>query len=676
MENINATFVTEAGDLINDLEKALLELEKDRTSSDSVANVFRVMHTLKGTAGMFGYDGISSLTHDLETIYDDIRNGRAALDKQVFDTTLDGLDLLKKLLTDIQLKDPDLREKHAAFLNQIAQLSLTKVSPKGESDTGVKRHSATTLQTYYILFNPREGILQNGTNTLYLVEDLLSLGDGACFSFFNQLPSFLNLQADLSYTGFELVLASDKSPQDLLDVFMFVENDCELQIIRLADRNILTPDAMKSLASRNQGFNRIGEETVRKILTDRKKDLTQERPAGIHRTGNVRVSSDRLDELLNLVSELVTTQASLSLTAGLIHDAALISISENIEKITRRLRDNAFSMSLLPLDSLVVRFERLIRDLSNELGKKVAFKTEGTETEIDKSIIEKLTDPVLHLLRNAIDHGIETPAQRIEAGKPETGTVLLKSYYSGASVVIEICDDGVGINLLKAKQKAIDLGLLPAEAKLSESEQLNCIFLPGVSTTDQVTDISGRGVGMDVVKRSITDLRGDIDVKTESGKGTSFIIRLPLTLSIIDGLLVETGGTSFILPLSCVSQCYEVMSFELENAFNHWITLDGDHTPFLYLRRHFGFTDAPPLFSQVIKVAHAGTFIGLVVDKVIGEYQAVLKPLGRYYRSQDEFSGATILGDGSVALILDPYRLIRKLLHKIHPDHKETSIPV
>jgi two-component system chemotaxis sensor kinase CheA len=283
------------------------------------------------------------------------------------------------------------------------------------------------------------------------------------------------------------------------------------------------------------------------------------------------------------------------------------------------------------------------------------------ETKIDKSIIEKLTDPILHILRNCIDHGIETSEVRNKSGKSSQGILSLKAFYSGSSVVIEISDDGAGINLERIRSKAISRGLITNDAQLTDHELTDLIFLPGFSTADNITDVSGRGVGMDVVRRNIADIRGEVEVTTTEGKGTQFIIKLPLTLSILDGLLVRIGTTDFILPLSAVIKCHEVQTAQLEEAFNHWITLDGKRTPFFYLRDIFSIKKSKPVYSQVINVPYNGNIVGLAVDQIVGEYQAVLKPLGNFYDEQDEFSGATILGDGTVALVLDPARMINKL---------------
>ena len=664
-ENLNATFIAEAHELLTDLEKALLQLEKDSHNKDGISEVFRTMHSLKGSASMFGFEAISELTHDLETIYESIRGGTAALTHEIFNITLKSLDHLKKLLDDAKLQDKNLKKNHETLLKEIKGIAIVPVI--GHENKGTSGEEAKEESTYYVYFNPVPEILRNGTNTLYLVEDLLALGEGICLPFFNNLSTFSEIEPDVSCTGFEIVLTTDKTEQDIREVFMFVETECDLRISKINEGHVLSQKAKEHFSKAGKDYTVIGEEQIKSMIRSSAQKIKTV-ASEVQKTktvSNIRVSSERLDELMNLVSELVTTQASLTLYSSASESPGLTIIAENIEKITRRLRDNAFTMSLIPLESLVVRFQRLVRDLSNELGKEVVFKAEGVETEIDKSIIEKLADPLLHLLRNSLDHGIEMPGERVKKGKPKEGTVLLKAYYSGANVIIEVHDDGAGIDIEKVKKKALDKGLISADTSLDRKEEiLDLIFLPGFSTAEKVTGVSGRGVGMDVVRRNITDMRGEVEVATEKGKGTTFTIKLPLTLSIIDGLLVKVGGTEFIIPLSLVNKCYEVETAHLEETFNQWVTLDGKRTPFLYLRKEFAIGGDAPSLSQVIKVSHQGGFVGLAVDKIIGEYQAVLKPLGELYQVQDEFSGATILGDGSVALVLDPHKLIRKLVDK------------
>ena len=666
-------FMTEAQDLINDLEKALLLLEKDQHNAEGIGTIFRAMHTLKGSAGMFGFDAVNHITHHLENIYQDIRDGKKEMNGNILGTTFQTLDHLRNILLDPQLKQGAVKETHESLLTSIILLAKDSVTKKDAAhDEDINISSATSKSTYYISFLGLPGILKKGTNPLYLVDDLHALGSAMCFPFFHQLPALEQLVPNQSYTGFEIILSTDQKEDDIRAVFIFSEDDCDIIVHKVADGDLVSSlNRDSQLLKKGRELTPFGFEHVRSVLLlDTKKTSVIPDTISIKaKASSIRVSADRLDDLMNLVSELVTTQARLSLYSNEHTSAELENISENVEKITRRLRDNAFTMSLIPLDNLVVRFERLIRDLSKELSKEIEFRADGSDTEIDKSISEKLTDPLLHLLRNSIDHGIEKPADREKAGKPLKGTVLLKSYYSGANVIIEISDDGAGIDLHKVKAKAISNGIIDAKAELTEKELLDLIFLPGFSTASQVTAVSGRGVGMDVVRRNILDLRGDIEVKSTPGKGTTFTIRLPLTLSIIDGLLVRIGDTDFILPLSSVVKCYEVETRLLESSYNQCVTLEGKRTPFLFLRDDFGITHHKPVLSQIINVPYEGGYVGLTVDKIIGEYQAVLKPLGKFYTGQDEFSGATILGNGTVALVLDPNRLIRK----INIEHKNSK---
>ena len=659
IENLVTTFVDEATELLEDLEKALLQLEQDKHSKDSVGEVFRTMHSLKGSASMFGFDSISNLTHHLESIYQSIREGSRELTEEIFSTTLTCLDHLRNLLEDSQMKTPKTKERHAQLLMEIEKLIA---EDKNQSGTQIRVQTALEV-TYYILFKPVHEILRNGTNPLFLVDDLLLLGNGIAMPFM-ELPMLKDLVPDYSYTGFEIVLSTSKPEKEIQDVFLFVEGDGEIEIKKIGDGSLLKEARTLEKLKTSQTFvSKLGESYVRSQILSLTQSSIQSVSAELKKAknnSNVRVSSERLDELMNLVSELVTTQASLTLLSESDQSLQLTAIAENVEKITRRLRDNAFTMSLIPIESLIVRFQRLVRDLSAELKKDVEFKVEGTDTEIDKSIIEKLSDPLLHLLRNAIDHGIESPEEREKKGKRKQGTILFKSYYSGANVIIEIKDDGAGIKFEKIKRIAIEKGLIAPDVELSEQEIINLIFLPGFSTADHITGVSGRGVGMDVVKRNIGDIRGEIEVSTQVGKGSTFQIKLPLTLSIIDGLRVEIGTTEFILPLFAVQKCYEIVTTQLTETFNQWATLDGQRIPFLFLREDFRATSEAPYHSQIIKIVQNGNPVGLVVDRIVGDYQAVLKPLGHLYRNQDEFSGATILGDGTVALVIDPVKLIQK----------------
>ena len=361
---------------------------------------------------------------------------------------------------------------------------------------------------------------------------------------------------------------------------------------------------------------------------------------------------------MNLISELVTKQAELTMISGENEIPQLQELAESIESISRDLRDNAFSISLIPLEKSVLRFQRLVRDVSSKFGKKVDFVVEGKETELDKTIIEKIMDPIMHILRNSIDHGIETPEERIQLNKPESGTIRLKAYPSGAHVIIEISDDGAGINLDKVKKTAVRKGYIGTKDDLNKNEMLKLILSPGFSTTENISEVSGRGVGMDVVSQKIMEIRGELSIETEKGVGTTMTIKLPLTISIIDSLLVMLGGTYYLIPLSVVERCNEVPTATITESKTEYLNLDNRYIPFIDLHNEFSVEEERDELLRLILVQYKDLTVAIVVDQIVGNHQAVLKTLGYMYRRQEIISGASILGNGEVALVLDTNRLI------------------
>jgi len=377
-------------------------------------------------------------------------------------------------------------------------------------------------------------------------------------------------------------------------------------------------------------------------------------------TSSVKVPAERLDALVNLVGEMVTVQARLSQTVSSMDHSELLSISEEVERLTAELRDNTMSIRMLPIGTTFSKFKRLVRDLSGELGKDILLATDGGETELDKTVIERLNDPLVHLIRNCIDHGIEPPGVREAAGKPRQGTIQLSAMHSGANVLIRITDDGAGLDTDAIRSRALEKGLMAAETELSETELFSLIFAPGFSTARQVTSVSGRGVGMDVVKRSIEALRGSIDVSSQRGMGTTITLKLPLTLAIIDGLLVKVGEGHYVLPLSIVEECVELTREDVARAHGRHITyVRGEIVPYIRLRDRFAVNGNAPEIEQIVITECPGGNVGFVVDSVIGEHQTVIKNMGRIYRNVDVIAGATILGDGKVALIMDIPQLVR-----------------
>lgn len=681
MEQFRKKFIEEATDLIHELEKSLLKLGNDVSNKAIIEQIFRVMHSLKGGSAMFGFHKMDVFTHQLESVYDLVRNDKLKVTEEILSITLLSVDHLKMLLDEDSLSE-EFIHKHEALLLKIKQLAIPDSQKQESKNIETHKteskpcHTKTENATYHIFFRPKEDIFKDGTNPLYLIDELHSLGVCKVIPHFDKIHNLEDLDTFKCYIYWDIFLLTDKESNDIHDVFIFVEDQCELVIEKISDYNLFESAEFISTVNeivRNQGQFDISqlkafieniekhkkEEKIEKI---KKQAAITEKRAQVARENiisSIRVSSDKLDNLMNLVSELVTTQARLSLFAEHSFLPELVNIAENIEKISRNLRDNAFSICLIPLESVMTRFQRLVRDLSSELKKDVAFVTEGAETEFDKTIIEGLTDPIMHILRNSLDHGIEDAATRIKKGKPSQGKILLKAYYSGANVLIKITDDGVGIDTEFIRNKAIAKGFITHEQVLSKKEILDLIFLPGFSTATRVTDVSGRGVGTDVVKRKIAEIRGEVHVDSEVDKGTTITIKLPLTLSIIDGLLVKIENTHFIIPLSVVSKCYATMHDTLLKCRNNLIVLDGEQIPFHYLREGFAMSDNPPRVMQIVVVNYEGVKVGLTFDSIVGEYQAVLKPLGKMYKDQEMISGASILGDGTIALVLDSSKIIK-----------------
>ncbi len=663
MDNFKKKFLEEAMDNIHDLEEALLLLEKEPEEKSIIERAFRAMHSLKGGGAMFGFEKISQLTHHLESIYDHIRNGRAKLNEEILNMTFSSVDFLKRLLNEDNEDAKEIKSGLEHYMQLIGGVNNGIENGKETATKGTtsENEASQQIKTYFIYFKPKEDIFKNGTNPLYLIDELANMG--SCFSIprLNKIPKLGELDLKKCYTYWEVLLATAQDPSTIHDVFMFVEDDCELEITPVySDDLFKKPTLHDFLKAEAKSTIDTGVEKMNRFIaqfenedTANRNSINGGRKGKENSIASIRVGSEKLDNLMNLVSELVTTQARLSLFTEKSNDGELLIISENIQKLTRQLRDTAFSIVLIPVDNMVTRFQRMVRDLSKNMNKSVDFVTEGTETELDKNIIESLNDPIMHILRNSLDHGIEDGATRKKKGKAETGRILFKAYYSGASVHIQVQDDGAGINPDRIRSKAIEKGLISAETVLTRREIFDLIFLPGFSTAETVTDVSGRGVGMDVVKRKIADIRGEVEIDSEPDKGTTITIKLPLTLSIIDGLLVKLLNTHYILPLHSVNKIFAVQHSQVVDKFNSVVVLDGKQIPYFYLRDEFDMVRNDNDMEQIVVVSYEDKQVGLVVDNVVGEYQAVLKSLGKHYKEQDFISGATILGDGTVALVMD-----------------------
>ena len=688
MEEMKATYIQEANELLENLESSLLSLEDNPNDTSNIEQVFRVMHTLKGNSSMFGLSKIAEFVHDLETIYDKIRQGEMELTKEILNTTLASFDHLNLIIIDSDLEDEKNKENHVVLIHKIHGLIQgSTVSQAVVVPSEIAENTNTTvipdnvLRTYYVHFEPKTEFFLDGSNPLILVAELCQLGKYLVVPHFHKVTSIDDFNPTSCITFWEIYIESGGAKDKIDEVFVFAESNAKIEVVELTSSDLISnkefAEKVQELKFKDQLINRdvlfelaarLGKSIVpdlpilpaidaNELLAESKNTQKSETKEKV--VSSIRVSSDKLDELMNLVSELVTTQASLTLYNQKNETPELELISENIEKLSRRLRDIAFGMTLVPINNMFSRFQRLVRDVSMALNKEVQFVTEGGETELDKSIIETLTDPLMHIIRNSLDHGLELPDVRERLGKQRKGTVKLKAFYSGISVYIQIIDDGKGIDVNVIREKAVSKGFIKSDDVLTDKEVFDFIFYPGFSTAAVVTDISGRGVGMDVVKRNISELKGSIVVESQVNIGTTLTIKLPLSLSIIDGLLVDVANVYYIIPLSVVDKCYEVDNFEMMNNFNQLLVLDEKQVPFINVRREFGYEEmSNSEKSQIIVVSDADRRVGISVDHIVGEYQAVVKPIGKYYRNQDFISGATILGDGSIALVMDTHKII------------------
>jgi two-component system chemotaxis sensor kinase CheA len=644
-DQFKESFREEAREVLVDLEAALLELNEDRGNEELVGRVFRALHTIKGSGSMFGFEDLAAFTHNLETAFDEVRNGRLEIGSELIDLTLSALDQIRAMLE--EREGPTEAAARAEILIKVHRLagiaeSLGKASAGSIAETDP---SGAPIRQWAIHFEPGPDMLLTGANPLLLFAELRQLGGLSVKASMEKVPPLAELDPARCYVSWEMVLAAPVDSDAVHDVFIFVEDSCELAI---------------EPAAGSEGDAFIGDAVARALNEPRAAAggrRVYDKPDNV---SSLRVPAAKLDQFVDLVGELVTVQARLAELASRHDDPEVAEVSEEVERLTSALRENSMNIRMTPIRATFEKFRRLIHDLARDLGKDVELTMEGADTELDKTVIEQLGDPLMHLIRNSMDHGIEGRELRLARGKSATARIHLSASHSGASVLVAVADDGGGINSEAVRQRAIDKGLVAADAQLSEAETYALIFQPGFSTAKQVTDVSGRGVGMDVVRQRVEGLRGSIDVASKPGLGTSVTLRLPLTLAIIDGLLVAVDDACFVLPLACTLECIELSSADIERANGKQMAdVRGEIVPYIRLREHFDILEKRPELEQIMVVETGEGRFGIVVDQVLGNCQTVIKTLGRAYRHVQSVSGATILGNGTVALILDPERLVQ-----------------
>ncbi len=699
-DEMRALFQEEVMENLAELDGALLELEHSPGDMDTVNRIFRAVHTIKGACDMFGLTDVVRLAHDLESLFDQVRTGWRRVGKALLDASFAAKDRFSVMLANggedaaedqelsarlkELLKSPDLPEEAATAPESVPEVIAPAPPPPAAAASPAPAPVAGggRTRTWRIRLAPSDPGHLGKSDPLALLDELRAMGELAVRCDLSDVPDLALLSPQDCQLRFEALLAVDETgvvdANALRDVFCFLENPGDVRIEACDGCAVEVPAAMPaaspvatppvaatapSAPARTPAAPPVAPPAAAKPASAPAPAAPAEakKPQAAKKESmqSLRVDAAKLDDLVNLVGELVIAQARLTqLASGLAHPA-LTSVAEEIERLSNELRDNTLGIRMLPIGTTFSRFRRLVRDLSSEMSKSIELVTEGGETELDKTVIEQLNDPLVHLLRNSIDHGIEPPAERLAAGKPETGTIVLSAEHAGGEVVLSIIDDGRGMDPDRIRAKAVEKGLIASDVRLSESEIYNLVFLPGFSTAEKITNVSGRGVGMDVVKRSMDALRGKIDIQSTYGRGSRITIKLPLTLAIIDGLQIKAGDDQYIIPLSLVEECVELPRDEGGQAGRgRTIHLRGEIVPYIRLREAFELAGEPPAIEQVVVTRFEGERAGIAVDEVMGQQQTVIKSLGSYIGSIAGISGATINGDGTMSLILDVPTLV------------------
>ena len=642
LQRFHATFFEESREGLDAMEAGLLAMEGGRRDPDLINSVFRAAHSIKGGAGTFGFDAMAALTHVLETLLDGIRAGKRALQADAIEAMLGSVDALRALLAEAEHGRPAdpaavlaVRQRLDAVLASDAAPAPQDAHAAGDAPDG-----------WRIGFAPAPSMFMSGNDPLRILRELESLGELDVAARFERMPGFADLEPLQACLAWDLGLVGKVPRSSVEDVFAWVDGECNLDI------QPIVPAPERTAPAQTDAPPSTSTPAA-----------AQPAHGGEAGENSIRVGVDKVDALINLVGELVITQAMLKQVGNGLDPALserLLAGLELLERNTRDLQEAVIGVRMLPVDAVFRRFPRLVRDLSLRLGKQVRLRCIGEGTELDKGLIEKVADPLVHLVRNAIDHGLETSAARRAAGKDETGTITLAASHQGGHIVIEVGDDGRGLDRDKILAKAAERGIAVPEHP-SDAQVWDLIFAPGFSTADAVTDLSGRGVGMDVVRRNIQALGGEVHLESTAGHGTRVVIRLPLTLAILDGMTVSSGGETLILPLAHVLEALQPQDDDIRTLAGEGrvLRVRGEYLPLMNLNDHYGYGAAAGNDPLVVVVEGDGRKVALEVDELIGQQQVVVKNVEANYRRVDGISGATILGDGRVALIVDVGGLVR-----------------
>ncbi len=700
-----AGFLDEAADMLQQFEAALLVMESDPGNAENLNAAFRAAHTIKGTAGLFGCDAVVSFTHEVETLMEALRSGDLAVSDAISAALLEGRDQMEALIDEVRTGacDPEVRARSVTLGQRLQQLRCGDATDLGDGAAEpTATAAASTDETagaglWHISLRFGPDALRNGLDPLAFLRYLGKLGSVVqVHTLTDAVPPLAALDAESCNLGFELRLLTERNRQDIEQVFEFALDDCALAILPpdagVAEYEALLTErcggddtaaaALRAIWHR-QGVNLQADEAPLAAAAPETAEVATAAPAALSaptpsaperrasgsdrrsatgRRGDearfIKVRADKLDHLIDLIGELVIAGSGAQMAANAEGSASFLEASQRVSDLVQATRDGALSLRMVPVGETFSRFTRVVRDISKQLGKEIELIVTGGDTELDKSMVELIGDPLMHLVRNSLDHGIEGPDERIAAGKARVGRLGLNAYHEAGSIVIEVSDDGRGLARDRIMKKAVERGLVADGSALSDPDVWQLIFAPGFSTAEQVTDISGRGVGMDVVKRNIEALRGQISLASTEGRGTTTQIRLPLTLAMIDGFLTLVGGVHYVLPLSVVSECIDLPHECQEHPDRTAGTFDlrGEVLPYLDLALFYGAeptADAVRGRRSLVVVRQGAVRVGLVVDRLLGEHQTVIKPLAGIFKPLEALAGSTILGSGDVALVLD-----------------------
>lgn len=684
MSQFHQVFFEESFEGLDAMESGLLDLNSGSVDDETINTIFRAAHSIKGGSGTFGFVEIADFTHVLETLLDRMRSGKREINHEVVQMLLQSVDCLRLMMEAARDKLPiEMGDVHELQHKFEELLNAETVEDAGGTELQVTT-PASNSSGWHINFHPHPYMLKTGNDPLRMFRELALLGQLTVKVDTRSLPSLTELDPEESYLRWELQLISECTEEQVREIFEWVDGDCELDITQLlheessgpgnqdnkqdneevrtgVDRRINSEDRRQQVEAykgeERRSSTERGAETDRRTGQDRRSKSTE--------TTSIRVGIDKIDALINMVGELVITQSMLSQFGEDFDLKDLDRLRDGLgllERNTRELQESVMQIRMLPISFSFNRFPRLVHDLSTKLGKKVELKMSGEQTELDKTVMEKIGDPMVHLVRNSLDHGIESPEVRKAAGKPEVGTIHLNAFHQGGNIVIEIIDDGAGLNTDKILQKAREKGLVREDETLSEEKIHDLIFQAGFSTVDEVSDVSGRGVGMDVVKRNIRDLGGVVEVKSLRGQGSTFTIRLPLTLAILDGQLIRVGKQTYIISLVSIVESLLINPKQCNSIAGRleMYRLRDDYIPIIRLYELFNIkADNTEINNGLLVVVEAeGQKAGILVDDLLAQQQVVIKSLETNYQKVQGISGATILGDGTVAMILDISGLI------------------